>query len=510
MPNEKDFASLFQTVDEHPEPINAEVKGNLPSWLRGTLLRNGPGKFECGDTSFKHLFDAQALLHRFHIEDGHVTYSNRFIRSESYADSLKRGDSIHMQFGTFIPPDPCQNIFSRLFSWFWKEEIGRDNTLVNVFPIKGKTYAATETNFIYEIDPQTLETLKRVDLLKEFPADVKINSATAHPHVTPDKSVINISATYGRTSTYNIIQIPPSSEKPDERPLEGGKVLCSIPATNGLGYMHSFCITENYFVITEQPLVLDLWRAITHRFSGSCPADFLCWDPDRLTKFHVVDRESGTRVGVFTADPFLVFHHINAFEKDGKIFLDGCCFHDDSIIRQVYLINLRSTNQEEQKKYDVAEVRRYELLLKELGNVEVEKPLPKGADGLDYTLLYTGLELPQFNYAEKNGKPYKIVYGLLPNPDDPFGQLGKLNVETKEILKWEEPGSQPSEPVFVKAPDGKNEDDGVVLSCVINVSDQTTSLLVLDAKDFKELGRAVAKVVSPMSFHGIFQHEQGL
>ena len=99
---------------------------------------------------------------------------------------------------------------------------------------------------------------------------------------------------------------------------------------------------------------------------------------------------------------------------------------------------------------------------------------------------------------------------MLPNPDDPFGQLGKLNVETKEILKWEEPGSQPSEPVFVKAPDGKDEDDGVVLSCVINVSDQTTSLLVLDAKDFKELGRAVAKVVSPMSFHGIFQHEQGL
>ena len=157
MPNEKDFASLFQTVDEHPEPINAEVKGNLPSWLRGTLLRNGPGKFECGDTSFKHLFDAQALLHRFHIEDGHVTYSNRFIRSESYADSLKRGDSIHMQFGTFIPPDPCQNIFSRLFSWFWKEEIGRDNTLVNVFPIKGKTYAATETNFIYETSDMNIQ-----------------------------------------------------------------------------------------------------------------------------------------------------------------------------------------------------------------------------------------------------------------------------------------------------------------------------------------------------------------
>ena len=86
-----------------------------------------------------------------------------------------------------------------------------------------------------------------------------------------------------------------------------------------------------------------------------------------------------------------------------------------------------------------------------------------------------------------------------------FLKLVKLNVETKEFVTWEESGGFTSEPVFVKAPDGKAEDDGVVLSCVINPTDQTTSLLVLDAKEFKELGRAVVQGVVPVDFHGLFQ-----
>lgn len=72
-------------------------------------------------------------------------------------------------------------------------------------------------------------------------------------------------------------------------------------------------------------------------------------------------------------------------------------------------------------------------------------------------------------------------------------------------MEWQESGTYPSEPVFVKAPDGKAEDDGVILSCVINPKDQTTSLVVLDAKELKELGRGVIQGVTPANFHGLFQ-----
>ena len=47
-----------------------------------------------------------------------------------------------------------------------------DNTLVNVFAMKDKIYATTESNFLFEINPETLDTLKRIDITKEFPGKV--------------------------------------------------------------------------------------------------------------------------------------------------------------------------------------------------------------------------------------------------------------------------------------------------------------------------------------------------
>ena len=51
-----------------------------------------------------------------------------------------------------------------------------------------------------------------------------------------------------------------------------------------------------------------------------------------------------------------------------------------------------------------------------------------------------------------------------------------------------------SEPIFVKNPQGSNEDDGVVLSTVISSNvDDPVFMVVLDAKTFTEIGRAEVK-----------------
>ena len=91
-----DPSCLFQSTNERPEPISAEVRGTIPTWLTGALVRVGPGRFECGDTPLNHWFDGQGLLHCFHIEAGQVTYSNKFVRSDSWADSLEHGISCHL------------------------------------------------------------------------------------------------------------------------------------------------------------------------------------------------------------------------------------------------------------------------------------------------------------------------------------------------------------------------------------------------------------------------------
>lgn len=51
--------------------------GVIPSWLSGSLLRVGPGLFEIGGQPLRHLFDGQALMHKFDLKRGQVTYYRR-------------------------------------------------------------------------------------------------------------------------------------------------------------------------------------------------------------------------------------------------------------------------------------------------------------------------------------------------------------------------------------------------------------------------------------------------
>ena len=59
---------LFKTVDEITTPVPAKASGKIPSWLKGTLLRNGPGLFEFEFQKAGHIFDGMAMLRRYHVD----------------------------------------------------------------------------------------------------------------------------------------------------------------------------------------------------------------------------------------------------------------------------------------------------------------------------------------------------------------------------------------------------------------------------------------------------------
>lgn len=68
--------------------------------------------------SYTHWFDGMAMMHRFHIRDGRVTYSSRFLQSTSYVTNSEKNRILVSEFGTLAMPDPCKNIFARFFSRF--------------------------------------------------------------------------------------------------------------------------------------------------------------------------------------------------------------------------------------------------------------------------------------------------------------------------------------------------------------------------------------------------------
>ena len=161
---------IYRTVHEQTNPIEAQVLGKLPVWLNGSLLRNGPGKYEVGSESYKHWFDGLGMLHNFHINgsNGKVFYRSRFVRSQAFVEAETRRSITYAEFGTPVPTDPCKNIFAKFFSYFLPPE-RTDNCSINVIHVKGKPYAASDSPFILEVDQDSLEVLASFNMRKDFP-----------------------------------------------------------------------------------------------------------------------------------------------------------------------------------------------------------------------------------------------------------------------------------------------------------------------------------------------------
>lgn len=60
----------------------------------------------------------------------------------------------------------------------------------------------------------------------------------------------------------------------------------------------------------------------------------------------------------------------------------------------------------------------------------------------------------------------------------------------------------PGEPVFVARPGGKDENNGVILSVVLDSITERSFLLILDARSFKEIARAQIPHNISFGIHG--------
>jgi beta,beta-carotene 9',10'-dioxygenase len=71
----------FCTLDQETSLDDLPVRGTVPPWLTGTLVRPAPAQFEVGDQRYNHWFNGLAMLHKFVFTAGCVAYANRYLRS---------------------------------------------------------------------------------------------------------------------------------------------------------------------------------------------------------------------------------------------------------------------------------------------------------------------------------------------------------------------------------------------------------------------------------------------
>nr|XP_054919749.1 carotenoid isomerooxygenase-like [Dermacentor andersoni] len=480
---------------EVSEPVTGLLRGELPAWLQGRLLRNGPGLSSVGPDRYNHAFDGPALLRQFTIENGRVLYQNRFLRSEAYVRNRRANRIVVSEFGTAAHPDPCATVFERVASYFSMDLT--DNALVNVMPVGDEVYTLTETPDMTRVDPASLETLEK-KTLREL---VAVHIATAHPHLDPvDGATYNIGTRVGARHSFVLVHFPPSGS---ESSVDRARAVGTIPLQSRISvpYIHSFGMTENWVVVLEQSLSMHLPSMLAARYLGyKAYMNALKFDAKKNVRFHVMNKKTGElHPAVFESAAFFTFHHINAFEQGDELVVDIICFDDDSIIRSLdYTV-------EKPVVFKMGQMRRFSL------------PLNRGPDErviIEPRELAKGKlrgELPRINQG-RNGKPYKYSYSLSNvEGEEHRAFVSKLDVTTGDWLRWERQGWFPSEPVFVARPGAVEEDDGVVLSSLLHEeNEKKLALVVLDAKTFKQLALAEFDCPSsiPADFHGWFLEKQ--
>ncbi|MEJ3747466.1 carotenoid oxygenase family protein [Actinomycetes bacterium KLBMP 9797] len=463
---ETDHRLGFRTLGRELTGEPLTVRGSFPGWLAGDLLRTGPARFEVGEHRYRHWFDGLAMLHRFAFAGGEVRYWNRYVDSPAYRSARDTGRIAYSEFAT----DPCRSLFRRLVSAFRPPSFG-DNANVNVLRFGEEFLAMSETPLPVVFDPDTLGTL---GVAAAAPGQLTV----AHPHLSPATGeLVSYATHFGPSTRYRIYTRAAGATEP--------RVIATLPAPRP-AYMHSFAITERYVVLVEFPFVA-VPAAIP--LSGRPFIENYRWKPKRGTTFRVVELATGRELKSYRAAPFFAFHHVNAFEQDGELVVDLCAYDDVEVVRALYMERLLSAR----PRVPGARLHRYALPLDGGDTVRAER------------LGAVGVELPRIDYARRNGRPYRYVYGVGARNDGDFpNQIVKVDVARGDATVWWQPDSYPGEPVFVRTPGNEREDGGVLLSVVLDPAAGASFLLVLDATNMAELARALVPHSVPFGFHGTY------
>ncbi|KAK9358403.1 carotenoid oxygenase [Lipomyces starkeyi] len=512
-------AAGFGDLEDTTTPISLDITGKIPSYVHGSLFRAGPGSYTVPLTkkpgqSFKvyHWFDGFAQFHKFDVSPPSADIPNGKVmyRSKSGSDALKAEIDEHdgsPVSTSFAYRDPCKTKFAKFFTKFDRsDDVSARNISVTInpkfpSPMSGDSelVVKTDANQLLRLNNETLESEERFSWGAMKSDDIKkalLNGPVSAAHSCFDEGIeFNYVLNFGKNMSYTIFSLDRTRTT---------TIHAVIPVSRSV-YIHSFFLTKKY-------LVLCLWQA-NFKYRGLAVLwnrnvlDSIdrTWNPNANTEWIVIPRDGSARhdnskIKVFKSDPFFCFHTINAYDDGDDIVLDLSQFKDHEFLWDLKVEALRSDTATGVLDPDRApRYARWRL-------PSVSKATKHGAAVLEAQSSQNldNIELPTMNPAKSLTKQ-KYVYGINTDGNSSFfNKLIKLDIDTLETKFWSENACSPSEALFVADPNGKEEDDGVLLTVVLDGMRNRSILVILDASTMNELCRATMptdKIVGH-GFHG--------
>jgi len=507
--------------------VQLNVKGAIPAYAAGVLYRTGPGSYkvdtEKGTTfALSHWFDGHNEVHRFELrpaEDGtmRVFYNSRHTVDERINIIKKTGSLKGFTFGQ--KNDPCKSYFKKFMSFFDSSDV-RGSTppnvgvtlSVNMPGFDGQTHGQpsaiealhtkTDASLYQKIDPQTLEPIG-IAKQESLHPDLKGPLSAAHAKSDPlTGDIYNFNMEIGRATVYRVFCVSASTGKTS--------ILASFSAPPA--YLHSVFLTPDH-------VILCLWSSqlskggLSMLYHHNILDAIAPFDASKPATWYVIDRKNGKGVlATYESPAFFCFHTINAYleaspsdPSEVDIIADLAAYDSLDVLKRFYYENLLSTSEgHKQYRGQKGDSTRPSLTRYRLPSVPTSPTTNVKQATIDFSApRYSSPELPTLN-PRYFTKKHRYTYGVADRGKAAFVDgLVKFDNDTRTPLFWERHGHSPGEPIFVADPECGGEDDGVLLSVVLDGHAGLSYLLVLDARTMEEVGRAEVDGVVGFGFHGV-------
>lgn len=438
------------------------VEGALPKDLNGTLYRNGPNpQFESPGA---HWYLGDGMLHAFRLENGRVSYRNRWVRTPKWEAEKVAGRALVGDFGRRLPGG--ENLL----------DAGVANT--NIVFHSGKLLALEEFHLPTQVDPQSLETIGYADfgMLK--------GPFTAHPKFDPETGEMfffgyNASGPCTPTLSFGVID-------------RAGRVTRYERFEAPFASMvHDFMVTKNYIIFPVLPLIGDLQRAKQGR-------SMYVWEPERGAWIGVMKRNSSSAdLTWFRGESCYVLHMMNGWDAGDRIFVDVIQFAEAPLFSRADGSPTASGG---------GRLWRWKIDLQAKSDVFTRTCLDEETTG----------EFPRMD-ERYCGRSYSHGWFACSDPMRRYppavhSGIAHLDATTGGMRRYMLPdGATTCEPIFVPRHAQSAEGDGWVLSVVWRATENRSDLAVFDAKSVEEGPIALAKLDHrvPDSFHGSWVASKG-
>jgi carotenoid cleavage dioxygenase len=398
------------------------------------------------------------MVHAFRVAGGRVSYFNRYVRTPKWVAEHDAGRAVFGTFGNPMTTEPA----------YVEKESGVANT--NILWHAGKLLALEEGHQPFEVSPEDLSSRGYLDYAgaaKRF---------TAHPKIDPETGELVF---FG----YMAGEMPFTTGMAYGVVDKGGKVtrLDRFEAPFA-SMVHDFLVTQKHVLFPILPLTGSLARAM----SGKPP---FAWEPDRGSFVGVMARDASIdSIRWFTTDPCYVFHPMNAWEADGKIYAhvmqyeqaplfptaDGSPGNGDTNARlALWTFDLEGKSDTIKREY--------------IDDLPGEFPrFDERRAGLSYRHGYFAA-----NTSERQG----VAFNAIAHFDHKTG--------TRTHFQFSD-GDTPGEPVFVPRTPAASEGDGWLVAVVYRAKDDRSDFVVIDAANVSAGPVATAELPRrvPFGFHG--------